>query len=114
MILNAYSLFDNKGLIFNTPFFQHNDAVAKRMLQDLVQDLNTSVGRHPSDYVLYCIGTYDDQTGELHPISPRRHVADAISMLRVPPPELFPGNPSPSSLTPLKPKLKSDGELLAS
>lgn len=114
MMLNAYSLFDTKGLIFNTPFFQHNDAVAKRMLSDLVTDTNTSVGRHPSDYILYAVGTYDDQTGELSIISPRRHVADAISLLKLSASgDLFAGNPSPSSLSPLT-KPNGASELLKS
>lgn len=84
MMLNAYSIFDNKALTFNPPFFQHNDAVARRMLSELAVDLNTQIGRHPGDFVLYCIGTYNDQTGELSPISPRRHIVDAIALLPMP------------------------------
>lgn len=111
MMLNCYSLFDVKALIYNAPFFQHNDAVAKRMVSDLVTDMNTSVGRHPADYILYCVGTYNDQNGQLTPIDPRRHVCDAVSLLTTPPVELFAGNPSPASLTPLS---KGNGELLKS
>lgn len=103
MILNAYTIFDNKALLFNAPFFQHNDAVARRMFGELATDTNTQIGRHPSDFQLYCIGTYDDTKGELVPISPRRHIVDAIALLPMQDaqPELFAGNPVPRSLNPV-------------
>lgn len=94
MKLNAYSLFDNKALQYHAPFFTHTDGSAVRMLQDLVGDLNTNVGRHPSDYVLYGIGTYDDATGFMEPASPLRHVMDAVALVTIKPTgDLF-ANPS--------------------
>lgn len=84
MILNVYTLFDTKALIFNTPFFAMNDGVAKRMCADLVADMSTTVGRHPADYVLYNLGTYNDNDGAFALASPRNHVIDIISL--VPPP----------------------------
>jgi hypothetical protein len=90
MILNAYTLFDSKSLVFNQPFFAHNHAVAIRMVGDIAQDANTSVGRHPSDYIVYKVGTYDDQTGFFSPLEIREHVIDVISLVqRQPMPDLF-------------------------
>lgn len=89
MILKAYSIFDSKALIYNPPFFQATDGLATRMFMDLANDANTSIGRHPSDYILYCVGTYDDGTGRLDAISPVSHVVDAIALVRQQPP-LFP------------------------
>lgn len=83
MMLRAYSLFDNKALIYNTPFFTNTDQSAVRMLSDLVNDPQTSVSRHPADYVLYCIGHYNDNTGELSPYSPREHVVDAVALVKI-------------------------------
>lgn len=88
MILRAYSLLDVKALQYNPPFFQSTDAVAIRALRDLVNDLNTTVGRHPSDFKLYCIGSYDDATGHFEPLHPMMHVMDAISLVPVSPPTL--------------------------
>lgn len=83
MIYNAYSIFDNKALLFHPPFFQPTDGAATRMLADLVGDQNTSIGRHPGDYVLYRVGTYDDARGVLTPLDPRAHVMDAIALVSV-------------------------------
>lgn len=88
MQLNAYSIFDNKALQYHTPFFASTDGAAVRSVADLVSDPNTTVGRHPGDYVLYCVGLYDDQLGAMVPISPLRHVMDAVALVRVQP-QLF-------------------------
>lgn len=85
MVLFAYSIYDRKSLTYHTPFFQHADGAAVRMLSDLVADPNTSVGRHPGDYVLYRVGTYDDQKGELQGFAPLIHVIDASALVKVQP-----------------------------
>jgi len=89
MILNVYSIFDTKALVFNTPFFAHNNASAVRSVSDLAADLNTSVGRHPSDFVLYRIGQYNDEQGVLAPLDIREHVVDVISLVAPKAPDLF-------------------------
>lgn len=85
MKLNVYTLFDTKARIFNTPFFAHTDGVARRMCADLAADLNTTVGRHPGDYVLYCLGTYDDTLGKFVLKEVRDHVVDIVSLVPVAP-----------------------------
>lgn len=90
MIINAYSLFDNKALIYHTPFFAPTDGAAVRMVADIVADRNTSVSRHPGDYVLYRIGSYNDAKGMMLPEAPLVHVADAVSLVkRAAPVDLF-------------------------
>lgn len=83
MQLNAYSIYDRKALQYHPPFFTSTDGQAARSLSDLVQDNNTTIGRHPGDYVLYCIGTYDDAKGLMAPLSPVRHVVDAVAFVPV-------------------------------
>jgi len=90
MILNVYSIYDNKTLTYAAPFYGPTDGFATRAVRDIVNDTGTAVGRHPGDYVLYCVGQYDDQRGLLMPESPLRHVVDAIALLSTPPmPDLF-------------------------
>lgn len=82
MILNAYSIFDSKALQYHPPFFASTYGAATRSFSDLANDLQTNVGRHPADYVLYCVGTYDDAHGHLDPHMPLVHVVDAIALVR--------------------------------
>lgn len=86
MMLNAYSIFDNKALQYHPPFFASTDGAAVRSLRDLANDRNTTVGRHPSDYVLYRVGTYDDANGRLEAFSPLHHVMDAVALVELQPP----------------------------
>lgn len=81
----AYSVYDNKALVYGLPFFGVTDGFAVRAFTELANDLNTTVGRHPSDFSLFCVGSYEDQTGALVPLSPLRHVIDANSVLTVQP-----------------------------
>lgn len=90
MMLRAYSIFDRKALTYHAPFFAHTNGSAVRSLSDIANDPNTAIGRHPSDYVLYCVADYDDQTAVLTPLRPLEHVVDAIGLVRelLPPPSL--------------------------
>lgn len=81
----AYSVYDRKALVYGAPFFAPTDGSAIRSFADLSNDINTTVGRHPSDFVLYCVGVYDDQNGALAPVSPLRHVIDATACIVVQP-----------------------------
>lgn len=64
MILKAFSLLDQKVGTFSPPFFMSHVGQAIRAVTDLGQDLNTTVGRHPSDFALCEVGTFDDNTGQ--------------------------------------------------
>lgn len=85
MILRVYSIFDNKSLVYNPPFFAPTNGAAVRMFGDTANDMQTSIGRHPGDYVLYCIGHYDDQNAMMWPYSPLEHIVDASALLRIQP-----------------------------
>lgn len=92
MRLRAYSIFDNKALQYHPPFFASTNGAAVRSLSDLANDINTQIGRHPGDYILYCVGEYDDQTGAMLPCAPLEHVVDAVALVRLQP-TMFSDNP---------------------
>lgn len=74
MRLLGFSLYDEKALNFSPPFFVAAEGVALRAVADLGNDLNTTVGRHPRDYVLYSVGSFDDARGVFEPEVPRQVV----------------------------------------
>lgn len=71
MILNAYSILDTQTGIWSQPWFLVHDAVAYRSVMDIASDANTTLARHPNDYVLYGIGDFDDSIGTMRPSEPR-------------------------------------------
>jgi len=64
MIQKMFSFYDTKAGFFHTPFFFSHPGQAIRAAMDLGGDLSTTIGRHPSDYALYQLGEFDDQTGQ--------------------------------------------------
>jgi hypothetical protein len=72
MKMIAFSLLDMKTGHFNTPFFMTHPGQAIRAIIDLGQDLNTTVGRHPADFVLCQLGGFDDQTGAFDQVVPQQ------------------------------------------
>lgn len=89
MFLNAYSIFDNKALVYAPPFFAANDAVARRIVSDAAADPNSSLNRHPGDYVMYQVGVYNDATGNFIAASPLIHVVDVVALMPMPVTPLF-------------------------
>lgn len=82
-INRMYSVFDRKSLIWSPPISQPTDASAVRSLAEAVSDNNHPIGKHPSDYVLFFIGEFDDAKGLLSSVNPLVHVCDAIALVRV-------------------------------
>lgn len=67
MRLNVYTIFDSASQAYMRPFFMQSDGQALRSFTDIAQDADHDIGKHPEDYSLYRIGTYDDAKGILHP-----------------------------------------------
>lgn len=65
VMLNIYSIFDEKAEVFNAPFFMPRDGMALRAFADLVNDKNTTPGQHPDDFKLVFLGTFDEAKGVL-------------------------------------------------
>lgn len=70
MITRMYSVHDKKAECYTQPFHAHTDGMAKRTFTDLVLDPNHIFGKHPHDFTLFMVGTYNDQTGKTEPITP--------------------------------------------
>lgn len=65
MVNTAYAVKDNLSDKFNGIIFFNSEAEAKRAFKSNVN--NIEIWRdNPGDFDLYMIGTFDDETGELH------------------------------------------------
>lgn len=96
MIMNAYTLYDTKALTYSPPFYTTAHGAAVRMVMDLACDPNTSVGRHPADFTLYCVGQWNDATGTLLPYEVREHISDVLPLVPKSTPDLFGNGVQPS------------------
>lgn len=89
MLLNAYTLYDTKALIYSPPFYCSAHGAAVRMVMDLAADPNTSVGRHPADFTLFCVGQWNDAVGCLLPSDVREHISDVLPLVPKPSRDFF-------------------------
>jgi hypothetical protein len=64
MIRNLYSIFDLKAQYHGNPFLETTDEVAMRTV---ISSMNADslLAKHPEDFVLDRLGTYDDGSGEI-------------------------------------------------
>ena len=58
-----FTVYDEKAEAYLPPFFLNTNGEAIRAITDCVNDLNHQFGKHPSDYTLFSLGTYDPQSG---------------------------------------------------
>lgn len=82
MHLRAYTIYDSKSLQYHAPFYAPTDGAAIRLVADLANDLNTIVGRHPADHVLYHVGDWDDEKGVFLPLDIKAHVRDVLTLVK--------------------------------
>lgn len=63
MIFKIFAIHDSKAEAFLPPVFLPTDGQAKRTFADACNDSSHDFGKHPEDYCLFLLGTYDDSTG---------------------------------------------------
>lgn len=82
MIHPIYAIRDIKTG-FLMPNVDINDASAIRNFEHAVLNNRDSLFfSHPEDYVLFCIGEYDTETGVLSPYVPINEVISAAAIMR--------------------------------
>lgn len=71
MLRQYYSLYDKVSKIYQQPFLQHNDAMAVRSIGDAARK-DEIFSAHAKDFALYIVGAFNEETGELTPVEPRK------------------------------------------
>lgn len=78
----VYSILDvNVG--YGVPIVQDNDAVAMRNFENACTDERSVFATHSSDFSLWCVGTFDTDTGILESGAPEKicNAYDFVSRL---------------------------------
>lgn len=77
MITKIFSIYDSKAENFNLPVYLQSTGLAIRTFSDSVLDPKSPFAKHPADYTLFELGTYDDQTStfDIFPTPKSLHVA---------------------------------------
>lgn len=64
MIHNVFSVHDSAADAYLPPFVLPRIEMAKRVFAQAVNSESHQFGLSPADYTLFCLGTFDDETGK--------------------------------------------------
>lgn len=80
---NLYSVYDSKAAVFCAPFTSENDHTALRAFKYAANDKTQEIGRYPSDFTLFRIGTFSTDSGSMGLVEPTS-IALAITLIDQP------------------------------
>lgn len=63
MIIQMFSVYDEKTELFAQPFPSGTQESALRSFGDALVDSGSLLFKHPEDFSLYHVGSFDDNTG---------------------------------------------------
>ena len=66
MIHKIFTVYDSKAELFMQPFFMPTTGQALRSFEDTCNDPSTLFAKHPADFTLFEIGSYEDITCAIH------------------------------------------------
>lgn len=73
--VKIFAIYDNQAETFGRPFFMLTEGLAIRGFVEAASDPQTDFAKFPSDFILYEIGDYDENTGLIESIDPKRHMS---------------------------------------
>lgn len=84
-----FSVRDVKVDAYMTPFFAATVAAGVRMFSDTVNAPENMLNKHPEDFMLFQIGTFDSATGNVSPLEQHIPLGKALDFLEQPQAALF-------------------------
>lgn len=82
MIVKMYSIRDAKAEVYLQPFFAPNNAVALRMVSQLLKDRNTLFATNPEDYSLFYLGDFEDSNCKFDLPNSIVHIVNVIDLVK--------------------------------
>jgi len=64
--LRLYCIYDSKAEQFSPPQVYHNDMLALRAFEGIVNDDKMLIKKYPEDFTLYYVGNLDDSDGRYY------------------------------------------------
>lgn len=84
-MLFIFSIYDSAASYYQPPFACNNKGIALREFSDACNNKETFLAKHPADYTLFLLGTFDDITGEFVLEKTPIRLGTAIEFVKVDP-----------------------------
>lgn len=89
-MLYIFSVYDSAAGYYKEPFTVSNKGVALREFADACNSAESYLSKHPGDYTLFLIGTFDESTGVLTQDSAHVSLGKALEYVK---PAIMPVKP---------------------
>jgi len=80
-MLQAFAILDVKAAAYGLPFFLDTVGIALRSFSDVCADQRSVISKHPQDYSMYHIGTFDPCSSQLTSLPQPVFVCSALQMI---------------------------------
>jgi len=80
-IKKIYTILDTKAGAYLPPFYLRSNGEALRAFIDEVLNRDSQLGKHPEDYVLFEVGTFDEVRGTIDLLEPYNALARGTDFL---------------------------------
>lgn len=81
--LNAFAIYDKKGMLFLTPYFAQTKAQGIRHFNDLCKQTDLPFSNYPEDFDLCFVGHFDTSKGAFVPSESPMVLASADEFSKV-------------------------------
>lgn len=81
-MLYVFSIYDSAAGYYKEPFCCNNKGIALREFADACNNPQTFLGKHPADYTLFLIGTFNDDTGVFEQMNTHLSLGKAIEFIK--------------------------------
>lgn len=68
-VLSVFAIFDQKANNFMSPTYFNYKGQASRWFEDILKERDLPFSKHPEDYALYHLGTFDQYTGKFESLT---------------------------------------------
>jgi len=83
--LQLFCLYDQGARFFGAPMMTQNESMLRRGLEALLQDNpNLPIFQYSDDFIVYKIGEYDQESGEISPMIPAARIETVSTFMRKP------------------------------
>jgi len=83
MLMQIMAVYDSKAEVYNRPFFVEAVGIALRSFMDLLKEGTHDFAKHPEDYTLFHLGSFDNKTAKYDLFATPKSLGVAIEFMPV-------------------------------
>lgn len=78
MIKKQFAIYDSKAEFYSDPYPYHTTGEALRAFTETANDANSNISKHPEDFTLFEIGSYDNTSASWTPLEAKKSLGTAL------------------------------------